>query len=96
MTTPASSPSLKALLNPRSVAVIGASEDQTKFGGRLYKTLLQHHYDGAVYPINPGRDQLFGLKTYPSVAIEAATRIAAGEALPKVTTRQIEAEKQAA
>ncbi|HOK10799.1 MAG TPA: CoA-binding protein, partial [Ottowia sp.] len=68
MTTPASSPSLKALLNPRSVAVIGASEDQTKFGGRLYKTLLQHHYDGAVYPINPGRDQLFGLKTYPSVA----------------------------
>ena len=68
MTSPASSPSLKSLLNPRSVAVIGASEDQTKFGGRLYKTLLQHHYDGAVYPINPGRDQLFGLKTYPSVA----------------------------
>ncbi len=58
---------LKTLLNPRSVAVIGASEDQTKFGGRLYKTLLQHRYDGAVYPINPTRDQLFGLKTYPSV-----------------------------
>lgn len=58
---------LKTLLNPRSVAVIGASEDQTKFGGRLYKTLLQHRYDGAVYPINPTRDQLFGLKSYPSV-----------------------------
>ena len=68
MTSPTSSHSLKSLLNPRSVAVIGASEDQTKFGGRLYKTLLQHHYDGAVYPINPTRDQLFGLKTYPSVA----------------------------
>lgn len=59
---------LKTLLNPRSVAVIGASEDQTKFGGRLYKTLLQHRYDGAVYPINPGRDTLFGLKTYPNIA----------------------------
>jgi len=58
---------IKTLLNPRSVAVIGASEDQTKFGGRLYKTLLQHHYEGEVYPINPGRDTLFGLKTYPSI-----------------------------
>lgn len=58
---------LKTLLNPRSVAVIGASEDQSKFGGRLYKTLLQHRYTGAVYPINPGRDTLFGLKTFPNV-----------------------------
>ena len=68
MNSPASSLPLKTLLNPRSVAVIGASEDQTKFGGRLYKTLLQHQYAGAVYPINPGRDTLFGLKTYPSIA----------------------------
>jgi len=59
--------SIKSLLNPRSVAVIGASEDQTKFGGRLYKLLLQHQYDGEVYPINPARDTLFGLKTYASV-----------------------------
>jgi acetyl-CoA synthetase (ADP-forming) len=60
---------VKTLLNPRSVAVIGASEDQTKFGGRLYKTLLQHQYGGVVYPINPGRDSLFGIKTYPSVSV---------------------------
>jgi len=59
--------SIKSLLNPRSVAVIGASEDQTKFGGRLYKLLLQHQYDGEVYPINPVRATLFGLKTYASV-----------------------------
>ncbi|MDA7416053.1 acetate--CoA ligase family protein [Xenophilus arseniciresistens] len=58
---------LKTLLNPRSVAVIGASEDQTKFGGRLYKTLLQHQYAGEVYPINPSRDSLFGLKTFASI-----------------------------
>lgn len=59
--------SLKTLLNPRSVAVIGASEDQTKFGGRLYKTLLQHRYGGEVYPINPARDTLFGLKAYADI-----------------------------
>ena len=59
---------LTHLLAPRSVAVIGASEDQTKFGGRLYKTLLRHGYAGTVYPINPGRESLFGIKTFPSIS----------------------------
>lgn len=58
---------LKSILNPQSVAVIGASEDQSKFGGRLYKMLLKHRYRGQVYPINPSRDSLFGLPTYPSI-----------------------------
>lgn len=56
------------LLAPRSVAVIGASEDQGKFGGRLYKMLLKHAYSGTVYPINPTRDTLFGIKTFASVS----------------------------
>jgi acyl-CoA synthetase (NDP forming) len=55
------------LLNPKSVAVIGATEDQTKFGGRLYRMLLKHHYAGVVYPINPRRAELFGLKAYPAL-----------------------------
>ena len=55
------------LLAPRSVAVIGASEDQTKFGGRLYRMLLKHGYAGTVYPINPNRPELFDLKTYPDI-----------------------------
>ena len=55
------------LMAPRSVAVIGASEDQTKFGGRLYRMLLKHGYAGTVYPINPNRPELFGPKTYPDV-----------------------------
>ena len=61
------SASVAQLLAPRSVAVIGASEDQTKFGGRLYRSLLRHGYAGTVYPINPGRDTLFGIKTFPAV-----------------------------
>ncbi len=55
------------LLRPRSVAVIGASEDQTKFGGRLYRLLLKHGFEGAVYPINPNRAELFGIKTFPDL-----------------------------
>lgn len=62
-----SADNLAALLSPRSVAVIGASEDQGKFGGRLFRMLLKHQYGGTVYPINPVRETLFGLKTFPSI-----------------------------
>ncbi|MFV0474908.1 MAG: acetate--CoA ligase family protein [Pikeienuella sp.] len=58
---------VETLLAPRSVAVIGASEDLTKFGGRLYNFLVQHGYDGAIYPINPKRESLLGIKAYPSI-----------------------------
>src|SRR5690606_32953207 len=54
------------LINPQSIAVIGASEDQTKFGGRLFRMLIKHAYQGAIYPINPKRESLFGIKTFPS------------------------------
>ncbi|MGB6008209.1 acetate--CoA ligase family protein [Castellaniella sp.] len=58
---------LAELINPGSVAVIGASEDQTKFGGRLYRMLLKHGYGGRIYPINPFRESLFGIPAFPSV-----------------------------
>ena len=61
-------PTLAALLNPRSIAVIGASEDQLKFGGRLFKNLLRHGFDGTIYPINAGRERLFDIKAYPDMA----------------------------
>lgn len=58
---------LATLVNPQSVAVIGASEDQTKFGGRLYRTLIRHGYKGTIYPINPARQSLFDIKTFPDI-----------------------------
>lgn len=68
MTSTSTAASLAELMNPQSVAVIGASEDQTKFGGRLYKTLIRHGYKGTIYPINPGRESLFGIKTFPDIS----------------------------
>jgi acetyl-CoA synthetase (ADP-forming) len=58
---------LGALLRPRSVAVIGASEDAGKFGGRVLRLLVQHGFAGAIYPINRTRETLLGLPAYPSV-----------------------------
>lgn len=56
-------------LSPRSVAIIGASENIHKIGGRPILFMKQFGFKGAIYPINPSRDQVQGLKSYPSLAM---------------------------
>ncbi len=60
--------SLDALFAPKSVAVIGASSDQRRFGGRPIQYLIEAGFKGPIYPINPARDEIQGLKAYPEVA----------------------------
>ncbi|MCP4628311.1 MAG: acetate--CoA ligase family protein [bacterium] len=59
--------SLKYILSPRSIAIVGASSNLAKFTGRTLKYLLKHGYQGKVYPINPNCDEIAGLACYPSV-----------------------------
>ncbi len=59
--------SLAAALNPRSVAIVGASESPDKIGGRCLSYMKRFGFTGAIYPINPGRDITMGVKTYPSL-----------------------------
>ena len=56
------------LLAPRSIAIIGASEDREKAGGRLFHYLLKHGYTGTLYPVNPRASEVMGHQSYPSVA----------------------------
>ena len=58
---------LSAALNPQSVAVIGASENPEKIGGRPIKYMLRAGYKGRLYPINPNRPEIQGLKAYPDI-----------------------------
>lgn len=58
---------MKELLSPNSVAVIGASNDETKLGGMLVKNMLNAGFKGKLYPINPKGGEIMGLKAYPSV-----------------------------
>jgi len=51
--------------NPRSVAVIGASQDSTKMGYAVMHNLL--HFPGQLYPVNNKRDEIQGLKAYRSI-----------------------------
>ncbi|WP_108513844.1 acetate--CoA ligase family protein [Bradyrhizobium algeriense] len=58
---------LEALLRPRSIAIIGASQDPAKIGGRPLHLLRRYGYAGQIYPINPRASEVQGLKAYPSV-----------------------------
>ncbi len=59
---------LRSLLNPRSIALIGASENPNKIGGRPLLYLGRHGYKGKVYPINPNRKDAQKFKCYPTLA----------------------------
>ena len=59
---------LTPLLAPRSVAVLGASSDPTRISGRPIAYMKSQGFQGALYPINPNRTEVQGLKAYASVA----------------------------
>lgn len=58
--------SIQKLLNPKTIAVIGAS-DKPGYGMRCMRNILRYHYEGRVYPVNPTKDEVFGLRCYKSV-----------------------------
>jgi acyl-CoA synthetase (NDP forming) len=58
----------QVLLAPKSVAIIGQSNDASKTAGRPLKFLRQAGYAGRIYPINPRRDEVLGERAYPSLA----------------------------
>ncbi|MBY4729134.1 acetate--CoA ligase family protein [Cupriavidus pauculus] len=76
---------LSALLSPRSVAIVGASDNIHKIGGRPIHYMQQMGYAGTIYPVNPQRDTLQGLRSYPSLdalpeAPDLAVIVVAGDA----------------
>jgi acetate---CoA ligase (ADP-forming) len=59
---------LKAALDPRSIAIIGASENPNKVGGRPVHYLDKFGFKGRIFPINPSRPEIQGYKCYKSLA----------------------------
>lgn len=57
----------KELFNPKSIVVVGGSNDTTKPGGNALKNLLDTGYKGALYVVNPKNDNILGQKTFKSV-----------------------------
>jgi acetyl-CoA synthetase (ADP-forming) len=59
---------LARIVNPESVAVVGASDDVGKFGGRVIHYLIKHGYPGRLLRINPNRPAIRGLPAHRSLA----------------------------
>ncbi len=58
---------LRTALNPKSVAIVGASDNPNKIGGRPLLYLGRYGYQGKIYPINPNRDRVQGHQAYPDL-----------------------------
>lgn len=58
---------LEPLLRPRSVAILGCSQDLSRLGGRPLKFLLERNYPGRVYPVNPKYSEIAGVRCYPTI-----------------------------
>jgi len=59
--------SIARLLTPSSVAVVGASNDEGKLGNAVLRHLLDHGFEGPVYPVNPGTRHVRGVPAYAGI-----------------------------
>ena len=91
---------LTPLLAPRSVAVLGASSDPTRISGRPIAYMKSQGFQGALYPINPNRTEVQGIKAYasindlpevPDVAIVAVASEVAAPAVIDLAKRGVKA-----
>ena len=58
---------LSNILNPKSVALIGASRNPTSFSYTYLSIMINYGYQGRIHPINPRADSILDLKCYPSI-----------------------------
>ena len=57
-----------ALLAPRNVVLVGASDRPGSWTTRVWRNLHRYNYGKPVYPLNPGRDEIWDAKCYKSMA----------------------------
>ncbi len=58
---------LQDMISPRSAAVLGASNKEGSVGNAVMVNILNGRFTGKVYPVNPSRDEVLGLKCYSSI-----------------------------
>lgn len=60
-------PVYEYLFNPSSIAVIGASADPLKPGGRVFKSIRENGYKGVLWPVNPNATEILGLPSFETI-----------------------------
>jgi acetyl coenzyme A synthetase (ADP forming)-like protein len=64
----AAAAAVRRFLEPRSVAVIGASRERGSVGGEIFHNLLEAGFEGVVYPVNPAAEVVQSVRSYPSIS----------------------------
>ena len=55
------------LLNPTSVAILGARENPSGWTARIFANLIRFDFDGPVYPVNPNHERMWGVECFPDL-----------------------------
>ncbi len=55
------------LLNPASVAILGARENPSGWTARIFANLIRFGFDGPVYPVNPRHERIWGVECFPDL-----------------------------
>jgi len=92
---------LDPLFHPKSVAIIGAKDDPGSVGRTIMVNLLSGSFHGSIYPINPKRNQVLGLKAFPSLSdvpdsIDLAIIVTPAVTVPKIIAECVEKQVKSA
>ncbi|TVU54244.1 MAG: bifunctional acyl-CoA synthetase/GNAT family N-acetyltransferase [Arthrospira sp. PLM2.Bin9] len=87
---------LNAIFAPKTVAVIGATEKPNSVGRTLLWNLIRNPFGGTVFPINPKRSNVLGIKAYPSIGevpetVDLAIIITPAPTVPDIVRQCVEA-----
>ena len=58
---------LQEIMSPKSIAIVGASDNKARIGGRPLAHMIEQKFSGGIFPINPNRDTVQGIKAYSSL-----------------------------
>ena len=58
---------LNEIMSPKSIAIVGASDDKGRIGGRPLAHMIEQKFSGGIFPINPNRDTVQGIRAYSSL-----------------------------
>lgn len=80
---------MEAIFNPQSVAVIGASDNPGKLGSHVMRSLIEGRYPGKICPVNPGKDEILGIKAHSSLSrvpgnVDLSVIVLPAEQVPKI------------
>ncbi len=92
---------LDAIFSPKNVAVIGASETPKSVGRTIMWNLITNPFGGAVFPVNPKRSSVLGVKAYPKISdlpekVDLAVLVTPAVTIPDLIAECVEAEVKGA